>query len=210
MKIFNKQIGWSQESNLLWEIAKRLERLTTVTSKIIPPAGILTGLYAQTEDSVPVSGTTSEQSIINGGVGTLSIPENRFVVGDSFRADLSGVINATNNQTIRIKVISGSIILLDSGVQTLTNGIVNDVWTLNIDFTIRKIGAATVASIASFGRFVYLKTTNATTQSFAMITVNNTTFDTTISNTLDITVQWGSDNVANSIYTEAFILSKIY
>lgn len=34
MSIPNKQIGWSNESNLLWQIAKQLERLTGVTSKI--------------------------------------------------------------------------------------------------------------------------------------------------------------------------------
>ena len=36
-------------------------------------------------DSVVVSGTTSETSIIGGGVGTLTVPANGFSVGDSFR-----------------------------------------------------------------------------------------------------------------------------
>jgi hypothetical protein len=34
MSIPNKQIGWSNESNLLWQIAKQVERLTAVTSTI--------------------------------------------------------------------------------------------------------------------------------------------------------------------------------
>jgi len=29
MAIPNKQIGWSQESNLLWEISRQLDRLNT-------------------------------------------------------------------------------------------------------------------------------------------------------------------------------------
>ena len=33
MAISNKQIGWSQESNLLWEISKQMDRLTKVTSQ---------------------------------------------------------------------------------------------------------------------------------------------------------------------------------
>lgn len=216
MSIINKQIGWSQESNLLWEIANQVNKLIGVTSKVSGPPGPqgppgpAGGLFAQIANSVPVTATTVETSVINGGVGSLSVPANGFAVGDSFNAALSGVINAANNQTIRIKVKSGSVILLDSGVQSLTNSIVNDIWTLNIDFTIRQIGSSGVASIASFGRFTYAKTNNASVQSFGMNTINSTTFDTTVSNTLDITVQWGSNNAGNSIYTDVFVLNKTY
>jgi hypothetical protein len=208
-----KQIGWSQESNLLWEIIKRLERLAGITSKVsCPPGppGPSVGLFAQTDDSVPVSGTTAETSIINGGVGSLSVPANAFSIGDSFKADLSGLFSAANNQTIRIRVKSGVAVLLDSGVQSLTNSITNDIFTLSLDFTIRQTGVAGVASLASFGRFIYVKTNNASTQGFGMNTINNTTFDTTINNTLDVTVQWGSNNAGNSIYTDVFVLSRIY
>lgn len=175
-----------------------------------PPGPVGGGLFTQTANSVPVSGTTAETSVINGGVGSLTIPANGFVVGDSFNASLSGVMNAANNQTIRIRVKAGSIILLDSGVQNLTSSIINDTWTMGIDFTIRQIGAAGVASIASFGRFSYAKTNNGNVEGFGMNTINSTTFDTTVSNTLSITVQWGSNNAGNSIYTDVFVLKKTY
>ena len=35
MSIPSKQIGWSNESNLLWQISKQLEQLISVTSKIV-------------------------------------------------------------------------------------------------------------------------------------------------------------------------------
>lgn len=168
------------------------------------------GLFAQTANSSPVTGTTVESTLINGGVGTLTIPANGFKVGDSFSAVFGGVMNAANNQTIRIRVKAGAITLLDSGVQTLTNSIINDIWSLNIDFTIRQIGGAGVASIVSLGAFHYIKTSNASTQGFAFNVVNNTTFDTTISNVLDVTVQWGSNNVTNNIYSDIFVLNKVY
>lgn len=213
MGIFNKQIGWSQESNLLWEIANQVNKLIGVTSNVIGPPGPpgpSGGLFAQTADSIPVTATTVESSLINGGVGSMSVPANGFTVGDSFNAALSGVMDAANNQTIRIRVKAGSIILLDSGVQSLTNSIINDIWTLNINFTIRQIGGAGTASIASFGRFTYSKTSNGSIEGFGINTINSTTFDTTISNTLDVTVQWGSDNAENSIFTDVFILHKTY
>jgi hypothetical protein len=177
----------------------------------IPGAAATTnvGLFAQTANSTAITGTNVETTLINGGVGTLSVPANGFAVGDSFRAIIAGVLSTANNQTIRIRVKSGSVILLDSGAQAITN-ITNDVFSLNVDFTIRALGAAGVASIVSLGTFHYVKTSNATTQGFAFNVVNNTTFDTTISNTLDITVQWGSNNAGNSIYSDIFILNKTY
>lgn len=216
MAISSKQIGWSNESNLLWEIWKQLEKLAGVVKNTEGPAGPQgppgpgTGIYAQTANSTVITGTTVETSIINGGVGTLTVPANGFSIGDSFNAELSGVVDAANNQTIRIKVKTGSVILLDSGVQNLTSSITDDIWTLSIDFTIRQLGAAGVASIASFGRFSYAKTNTGSVEGFGMNTINSTTFDTTISNTLDVTVQWGSDNAGNSIYSDIFVLNKIY
>lgn len=173
------------------------------------PQGLF-GLFAQTGNSIPITGTTVESTLINGGVGTLSVPANGFQVGDSFRGVFGGVMNAANNQTIRIRTKSNGVVLLDSGVQTLTNSIINDVWSLNIDFTIRQIGGATVASIVSLGSFHYIKTSNAATQGFAFNVINNTTFNTTISNTIDVTVQWGSNNATNNIYSDIFILNKTY
>jgi hypothetical protein len=181
---------------------------TSGTSAVLPTT-LNYGLYAQTGNSTPVTGTTVETTIINGGVGTLSVPANGFSVGDSFRADFGGVLNVANNQTIRIRVKAGSVVFLDSGLQSVTN-ITNDIWSLSINFTIRQLGAAGVASIASLGTFNYTKTSNGAVEGFAFNTINNTTFDTTISNTLDVTVQWGSNNAGNSIYSDVFILNKIF
>jgi hypothetical protein len=175
---------------------------------LVPPSGNF-GLYAQTGNSIPITNTTVESTLINGGVGTLSVPANAFQIGDSFRAVFGGILNAANNQTIRVKVKAGSVILLDSGIQPITN-ITNDVFSLNIDFTIRQLGTAGVASIVALGAFHYTKTSNATVQGFAFNTVNSTTFNTTINNTLDVTVQWGSANAGNSIYSDIFILNKTY
>jgi hypothetical protein len=174
------------------------------------PVGPSGSLFAQTGNSTIISGTTVESTLINGGVGTLSVPANGFQVGDSFRAIFGGVMNAANNQTLRIRVKAGSVILLDSGVQNLGSSVVNDIWSLNIDFTIRQLGGAGVASIVSLGSFHYTKTNNASVQGFGFNVINNTTFNTTVNNTLDVTVQWGSNNAGNSIYSDIFILNKTY
>ena len=185
---------------------------TNGTSGTTPtfPAPLVYGLYAQTANSTIVTNTTAETTIIGTGVGTLTVPANGFSVGDSFRAVFGGVINAENNQTIRIRMRTGAVLLLDSGPQNLGSAVIDDVWSLNVDFTIRQIGAAGVASIVSLGGFHYTKTNNASVQGFGFNVVNSTTFDTTISNTLDITVEWGSASTGNNIYSDIFILNKIY
>jgi len=175
-----------------------------------PSATTNVGLFAQTANSTLITNTTTETSLINGGVGSLSIPANTFKVGDSFRAVFGGVMNAQNNQTIRIRVVVGGVVLLDSLAQNLGSSVVNDVWSLNIDFTIRSIGGLGVASIVTLGSFHYTKTNNASVQGFGFNTVNNTTFDTTIPTTLDVTAKWGAANVGNSIYSDIFVLNKTY
>jgi hypothetical protein len=179
------------------------------TSPVLP-LPVVYGLYSQTANSTIVTNTTAETTIIGTGVGTLSVPANGFSVGDSFRAVFGGLINATNNQTIRIRMRTGSVLLLDSGLQNLGSAVTNDVWSLNVDFTVRQIGTAGVASIVSLGSFHYTKTNNASVQGFGFNVVNNTTFNTTINNTLDITVQWGSASTGNNIYSDIFILNKTY
>jgi hypothetical protein len=173
------------------------------------PIGPSGSLFAQTGNSTIITGIT-ESTLINGGVGTLTVPANGFQVGDSYRAIFGGVMNAANNQSIRIRVKAGAITLLDSGLQNLGSSIVNDVWSLNIDFTIRQIGGVGVASIVSLGSFHYTKTNNASVQGFGFNVVNNTTFDTTVSNVLDVTAQWGSANAGNNIYSDIFVLNKTY
>jgi hypothetical protein len=167
------------------------------------------GLFAQTANSTAITNTTTETSLINGGVGTLTVPANGFTVGDSFRLDMGGVMSAQNNNTITIRLKSGSVSFGDSGAMVMPS-ITNQVWYLTTTFTVRSIGASGVASIVALSQFHILKLASGTQQGFAWNTVNSTTFDTTISNTLGITVQWGSANTNNSIYSDIFTLSKTY
>ena len=88
--------------------------------------------------------------------------------------------------------------------------IVKDNWELELSFTIRQIGAAGVASIVTHGDFLYLRNSSSSFEGITFSTINNTTFDTTVSNTLDITAQWSTLNVNNVFYSEIFTLSKTY
>lgn len=175
----------------------------------INPLGYNRGLYAQTGSSSPVTASAAPGSLIGTGVGSLTVPANGFKVGDSFRASFEGHISAKNNDTLRIEVLSNTVVLADTGAITMP-GITNRHWTLWIDFTIRSVGAAGVAAIASGGQFTYLKNASNAFEGSAFSIINSTTFDTTIGNTLKVNAQWSSSDPLNSIYSELFTLYKTY
>jgi hypothetical protein len=166
------------------------------------------GLYSQTADGATVTNTTTPTSIVGTGVGTLSVPANGFAVGDSFTARMGGLISTGNGQTLTIDVLSGAVVLGSTGSISLVNGMTNRVWNLDIDFTIRAIGGAGVASILANGFFIYNNTNDVYGADF--VSLNNTTFDTTGANTLDIIVTWGAANASNSLTARSFILTKTF
>ena len=174
------------------------------------PWGYLSRLYTQTSSSTPVTNTIVETSLLDGGLGTLTVPANGFKVGDSFSGVLIGHLSCVGSATlhIRVKTTSG-ILLADTGVMAM-NATTNKHWNLNIDFTVRQVGAATVASIASGGLFSYTKDGGLNFEGVNFSIINNTTFDTTIASTLVITAQWNTNNAGNSIYSEIFTLNKTY
>ncbi len=167
------------------------------------------GLFSQTADSIPVSGTTSEGSIIGTGVGTLSVPANGFSVGDSFNVAVMGHLSSKNNDTLTFRIKTDSVVLGTIGPITMSQS-TNKHFDLQLYFTIRSIGGTGVASIMSGGQFNNSKDASFTFEGADYTNINNTTFDTTISNTLDITAQWSSSDVQNSIYSEILVLNKIY
>jgi hypothetical protein len=171
----------------------------------LSPLPTVYGLFAQTGSSTPVSGTTVETSIIGSGTGTLSVPSNGFRVGDSFSAKLNGHISCVGSATIHIRVKANSVLLGDTGVIALDTT-TDKHWELDLNFTIRSIGS--VGSIASYGSFGYIKNSGLNFEGSNFVTI--TTLDTTILNTLNITAQWNTTNSGNSIYSDIFVLNKIY
>jgi hypothetical protein len=167
------------------------------------------GLYAQTGSSTRITNTTVETSLMGSGVGTLSVPANGFQVGDSFLVVLTGHISSINNHTLHIRIKSNGLALVDTGIITMPATTLKH-WKLDVDFTIRAIGPSGVAAIASGGSFIYTKNASNAFEGANFSTEITTGFDTTISNTLEITAQWGTASASDSIYSEIFTLNKIF
>ena len=167
----------------------------------------LFGLYAQTIVSSTIN-TAPEQSIIGSGVGSLSVPPNTFIVGDSYHGKIGGKINATgggSRSEIILRIKTGATILATTGVFDLDNA-TNQGWECELDFTIATIGAT--GSICTNGNFVYTK--DGARDVYGYIFQDVQPIDTTISNTLDISVEWNVLNAGDDIYSANFVLFKTY
>ena len=164
------------------------------------------GLFAQTGNSTTVSATTTETSIVGAGVGTLTFPANGFQVGDSFHAKIGGVISAANAELLTVRIKNGASTLATLGPIDFTTT-TSEFWEFEIDFTIRSLGASAI--LQSNGQFTYVDSGGSGTYLGSGFNTN-TTIDTTSSNSLDITVQWGSTNASNAIMSDIFYLKKVY
>lgn len=182
---------------------------STTLSSVVYSLSSNYGLFNQTGSSAVITNTTTETSLLDGGVGTLSVPANGFSKGDAYHAILTGTLSAQNNNNLRIRIKANSVVLADSGNISMA-GAVAEPWKMEVYFSINEIGAAGVASIATGGTFMYTKDASTDFQGFNFNTVNSSSFDTTVNNTLSITAQWGTANAGNSIFSQIFTLNKTF
>lgn len=169
---------------------------------------VIPGLFTQLSEAT-VAATTSETSLLGIGNGTLSVPANGFQIGDTFTFRMCGTMNAHNNDTFTFRIKSGSVILATSGAITMPT-CTTKTFELVADFVIRNIGGTGVAEIVTNGSFTYNKNGSNAFEGQNFIDKNNTTFNTTIGNTLDVTVEFSSTNAGNSMTSKVVYLSKVF
>ena len=164
------------------------------------------GLFSQTS-IVTVGNTAAETSIIGAGEGSLTIPANSFKKGYAFHAKIGGGISSLNNAEITFNIYEDANLIATTGVITLPQ-ITGKAFELELDFSIHEIGVAGVAKLVTHGDFVYNKDSGNQFDGRAFNEVNNTTFDTTTTSTLNIKAQWGVASPSNKIQTNIFYLTK--
>jgi hypothetical protein len=167
------------------------------------------GLYAQTSLSTAIVNTNVEASLVGAGVGSLTVPANGFRLGDSFTAKMCGKFSSLNNATLEIFIKSNSNVIAAIPALTLTAS-TDVVFDLIVDFTVAAVGPLGVASLHANGMFTYNKSSNSNYIGTNFLVIDDTDFDTTIINTLDITAKWGAASTSNSIQSQNFNLFRIF
>ena len=181
-------------------------------SVIKASASGLIGLYSMTRQSNPIVSTGIETSLFDGAVaqGTLQVPANGFSAGSSYHCKISGEISNINNTDINIRVKSnGSVILADTGTITLP-AMTSKIFEIELDFTIRQVGTLGVAEIITMGEIIYVQNSGTQFEGMTFSSVNNSTFDTTIDNELDICWEWATASSQNSVQTLMTNLRKTF
>ena len=168
------------------------------------------GIYSQIADTADIVNTTTETTLLNtaSSVGSVTVGANQFSVGDSFRLIMKGIITSNNGVTLDVDLTPGtaSTVTLSITLPSLSSRI----WEYEAIFTIRALGAAGVAEIIMTADFGFTRTDGSSYEYYTSRVRDNTNFDTTASNTLDITAQWSAADPGNSIGTYTAILEKIY
>lgn len=167
----------------------------------------------ESADGTAVSNTTTETSIIN-AVQKRTFPANVFgFVGKRIRLTAAGristVVTAPGTLTLRLKF--GSVAVFTTGAMSLNIVAKTNVnWWLDCYGEIRTIGASTAATLFMMGVWLSEAAINTAvpttgpgpggfTLPFNTAPVVGAGFDSSASQQIDLTAQWGTANAANSI-----------
>lgn len=156
------------------------------------PSRIVTNAFTQLS-TVTVSNTVSELTLIGSGMGSLTFPANFFTVGKTLRIIGSGFHSSVSNPNITIKVKLNSTTILDTGT-TASHADVNSEFTITGDICFRTVGQSGTV----FSQGIYIEV-GPNVQTGDMVNLTPISIDTTVAQTLNITAQWGTAALNNSI-----------
>jgi len=162
-------------------------------------ASALTPLYVATANDT-VANTVTESSITGTGQGSLVVPANARVVGGRNILTAQGAVSTSGNPTIRIQLKLGSIVLADTGAQSIGNQ-TDGHWEITAESVPRTLGVTGTLAIA--GSFM------TDSEVFGFVSPSLVVIDTTAAATADVTITWGTASVSNSITMQLLSFSSV-
>lgn len=151
-----------------------------------------------------VANTVAETSLIDGILGSATLPADFLKAGKVIEFKVTGYHSSQGNPTLRVKVKIGSTTVLDTG-SVLSGNSTDAVIQLSAFITVRSIGATGTV----IGNGVYQELGTGT-NIFPMLNKTVSTINTTIANTMDITLQWGTASSNNTMTTTNLIIESRY
>jgi hypothetical protein len=149
-------------------------------------------LYSQTS-TVTVANSVAETTLLGAGVGALTFGADEMQIGTTVSGTAIGYHSASGNPTIRHRVYLNNTVILDTGVVTSGNS-TNATWEFRGIVTCRAVGTSGTVMAQGF----YLETAGGANL-FGMVNNAPITIDTTIPQTFNYTVQWGTAAAGNTI-----------
>ena len=159
-------------------------------------------LFTQTATGT-IANSVTETAINSTGIGTLTFPVNFFVAGKTIRISGKGFHSSTASPTIRIKIKFGSTVILDTTAQTSAND-TNAGIAIEGFITCRTTGASgTVFSQGYYGEY------GASPTFRQMVSTATVTVDTTATQAITVTAQWGTASASNTISLTNLIVEAL-
>ncbi len=149
-------------------------------------------IFSQTSD-VTVANTMTETDLNGSGVGTLTLPANILTVGRTVRIAVKGFHSSSGVVTAQVKVKLGSTVILDTGANNSGNDTNAGIEVFGL-FTCRTTGGS--GTISAQGWYQELGTTPSF---FQMVNTSDITIDTTASQAITVTFQWGAASALDTI-----------
>jgi hypothetical protein len=188
----------------VWQDSTR-KMLTQFTSGINQYVGGMTWVKTNT---TTLASSTTETDISGSGQGTLTLPANFFSTsGKTLRIKVWGYYGTdVSAPTIRIKIKFGSTVILDTGAQTATASVTNQGWDVEGLITCRTAGASGTVIAQGLAR---LSTSAIAAVLWDMETTGTTTIDTTATQAVTISWQWGTNHANNTASNSNMLLEAV-
>lgn len=170
----------------------------------ITPAG---GVFMLTSAASVIAASPTVVNLLQGAtsVGSLTIPANTFKIS-SYKLFVSGIITGQKDKNIYFTLKVNNLII--GNILTMLIAVINQTFTITAYFSIRNTGGPGIADIITTFNFTYSNGVNNFQGDNNQI-LDNTNFDTTINNTLEIGCQIEAGSTTTIQATQA-IIKQIY
>lgn len=166
------------------------------------PAGTVLSAALSTPSTIA---NTAAETLFTGAA---SFNQNTLAVGQVLRVLASGVYStdALLSGTLTFNVKIGSVYVASTAAITMTASLTNQGWMLDAFLIVASLGAG--GTIEAQGR-VFLETASGTMLAGAMPNTAVVTVDTTVLETLGVSVQWANAAAANSITLRQLVVESL-
>lgn len=156
---------------------------------LAPSKGSPVLLFNQT-DSVTVANTITESTILGTGSGSKTLKANSLRADSVLRIKIRGHIteDLTPTFAVAVKIGANTILTLNP---TLPAALSNSLFEIEVELTFRSIGAG--GTVIGQGKFITGTTIHP------LVATGTTAANTTIDLAVDVTVDWGTQHVNNTV-----------
>lgn len=170
--------------------------------EVIADKGVTSGLIFPQVAAVTVASTASETTLMgaaSGGITTL--PADFYKAYTILKVQARGYVSNTGTPTLRMKFKHGATILVDTTAITTASGLSNTGWEFKCEIVCRGTGGS--GTVMAQGDF------NISSNHYPMVNTSTSTIDTTATQAMGFTAQWGTSSASNTITCEQLIIEVL-